>query len=71
MLAIHWVGLIGDNRIAEEEVPLEDYEIPLGQIERARTVYQWAPLGKPSPSRGGSARSRAKSPIVHERILTS
>ena len=62
---------VGSEAIYVHSDSGEDYEIPLGQIERARTVYQWAPLGKPSPSRGGSARSRAKSPIVHERILTS
>ena len=46
--------------------------IPLhyDQIERARTVYQWAPLGKPSPSRGGSPkRSRARQTTSAEKVM--
>lgn len=40
------------------------------QIDRARTVYEWGPAKKPSPSRaGGSNGARRQQATVRERVM--
>ena len=48
-----------------------DRHVPYDQIERARTVYRWGPMGKPSPSRAGAPRgARRGLPRAPERVMT-
>jgi len=42
------------------------------QIDRARTVYDWGPTSKPSPSRGGAARGKGRTAMTApERVTTT
>jgi len=66
---IEGVVVRADDHEVVVDVDGNDVPVALDQIERARTVFEWGPAPKPSPSRGGGAKSRrAKTPPVPERI---
>ena len=49
----------------------EPVSLQYDQIDRARTIYDWGPTSKPSPSRGGTPRGKRRSaPTASERVTT-